>query len=395
MNRHNRLYTTRLLLTATLSLFVAIAGAQTEALTARLDSLMGDRLFETSQIGLMVYDLDADSVFYSRNARQLMRPASCMKLVTAITALDRLGGSYSYETRIYYTGTISQGVLHGNIYCVGGFDPTLTKDDVTVMAERVVAMGVDSLAGNIIADRTMKDDNDYGEGWCWDDDNPILTPLTIGRKDTFLPVFAHELRQMGIALGDTQLEHSGVTPSNAKLVCVYRHSIDDILMRMMKNSDNFYAESMFYQTAAASGKRPCKADDARRITRQLIMKTGLNDSQYRIADGSGLSLYNYVSAELLVRLLRYAYKRPEIYAHLLQSLPVAGIDGTIKKRMTKGNSLGNVCAKTGTLTGISSLAGYLATADGKHMCFAIINQGIMRSADGRNFQDRVCSALCE
>ena len=63
--------------------------------------------------------------------------------------------------------------------------------------------------------------------------------------------------------------------------------------------------------------------------------------------------------------------------------------------MKKTAAMGNVRAKTGTLTGISSLAGYCTTADGRPLCFAIINQGIMRNADGKAFQNRVCQVLCE
>ncbi len=63
--------------------------------------------------------------------------------------------------------------------------------------------------------------------------------------------------------------------------------------------------------------------------------------------------------------------------------------------MIDGNACSNVMAKTGTLTGISSLAGYLTTASGRQLCFAIINQGVMRIKDGKDFQDRVCMALCE
>ena len=72
---------------------LAAATAQ-DSLRFRIDSLLEDPMFETSQVGLMVYDLTADSAIYMRNQRQLMRPASCMKLVTAITALDTLGSKY-------------------------------------------------------------------------------------------------------------------------------------------------------------------------------------------------------------------------------------------------------------------------------------------------------------
>ena len=66
----------------------------------RIDSLMTDTLFETSQIGLMIWDLTDDTQLYSLNARQLMRPASTMKLLTAITALDKLGPGYRYTTSL-------------------------------------------------------------------------------------------------------------------------------------------------------------------------------------------------------------------------------------------------------------------------------------------------------
>jgi D-alanyl-D-alanine carboxypeptidase/D-alanyl-D-alanine-endopeptidase (penicillin-binding protein 4) len=369
--------------------------AQEDSLRIKLDSLLRNPLFETTQVGLMVFDLDADTILYQHQARQLMRPASTMKLVTAITALDRLGGAYEYKTHIYYTGSIVDSVLTGNLYCVGGFDPSLTQDDVAVIAESIRQAGVKGLIGNIIADKQMKEVLDYGEGWCWDDDNPMLIPLTIGRKDIFLTTLRRELERQGVNVANARLAGNGVMPNGARHLSTYRHSIDDILTRMLKDSDNFYAESMFYQTAASTGHRPATADDARTLTKQFIKRLGLGDNPYRIADGSGLSLYNYVSAELLVRLLRYAHSKEEIIGHLLPALPVAGVDGTLKKRMTDSNACGNVVAKTGTLSGISSLAGYLTSGDGRQLCFAIINQGVMRNKDGRDFQDRVCTALCE
>ena len=369
--------------------------AQSDSLCIKLDSLMRDPLFETTQVGLMVFDLDADTVLYQYQARQLMRPASTMKLVTAITALDRLGGAYEYQTRFYYTGSIADSVLTGNLYCVGGFDPSLTQDDVAVIAESIRQAGITKIRGTIIADKQMKEVLDYGEGWCWDDDNPMLIPLSIGRKDIFLTTLRKELDRQGVDVAEAKLGGNGVMPNGARHLSTYRHSIDVILTRMLKDSDNFYAESLFYQTAASNGHRPAKASDARTLTKQLIKRLGLGNNPYKIADGSGLSLYNYVSAELLVRLLRYAHGKEEIIGHLLPALPIAGVDGTLKNRMTDSNACGNVVAKTGTVTGISSLAGYLTSGDGRQLCFAIINQGVMRSKDGRDFQDRVCQALCE
>lgn len=365
-----------------------------DSLRIRLDSLLQDPMFETSQVAVMVYDLTADSVCYRYNERQLLRPASTMKLVTAITALDQLGPQYDFQTSVYYTGQIKGHTLVGNIYCVGGFDPTLTIGDVTDMALSVQQLGIDSIAGKLVADRTMKEQVDYGEGWCWDDENPLLTALSIGRKDIFLTTFAEEVARQGINLENVKLVE-GRMPANARHLTTIRHNISLVLDRMMKKSDNFYAEAVFYQTAASVRRPLAKASDATGVTRKLLKRLGLDAGSYRLADGSGLSLYNYISAELLCTLLKHAWRTPKIHEALWVSLPIAGVDGTLEKRMTKGPADGNVRAKTGTLTGISSLAGYCRAANGHQLCFSIINQGVMRNQAGKNFQDRVCQVLCQ
>lgn len=359
----------------------------------RLDSLLQSSIFETSMVGMIVYDLTADSILYKVNERQALRPASTMKAITAITALDRLGGSHQFRTQLYYTGEVQDSTLYGDLYCVGGFDPAFNSDDMRAFVESVQQMGIDTIRGRIVADRTMKDGDLLGEGWCWDDDNPKISPLSLGRDINFLERFVTALSDEGIVL-DIRLSE-GRLPSEARILCSRFHSMDQILQRMMKISDNFYAEAMFYQIARSTGRRPAKAKDAAGVIKQLIQKVGNGKNPYRIADGSGLSLYNYVTPELEMRLLRYAYLNKNIYEHLLPSLPIAGWDGTLKTRMKGTFAEGNVKAKTGTVTGVSALAGYCTAANGHQLCFSMINQGIMKSDTGRNFQDRVCNALCE
>ena len=364
-----------------------------KSVVAGIDNLLKSDMFETSQVGMMVYDLDADSAIYCHNERQLMRPASTMKLLTAITAIDKLGGSYQFKTDLCYTGEVTDGTLSGNIYCVGGFDPRFNIDDMRAFVESIRKMGVDTIRGNIYADKSMKDEAQYGEGWCWDDDNPILSPLLVGRKDVFIDRFMQELREAGIVVDAFTGQRR--RPDDAFCICRRFHTIDQVLMRMLKESDNLYAESMFYQIGAASGNQPATAHSARSVMNRLIEKVGLDPKRYNIADGSGLSLYNYVTAELEVRLLRYAFKNNNIYLHLHPSLPQAGTDGTLRKRMTSPFTQGNVYAKTGTLSGISSLAGYCTAANGHRLAFAIINQGLLHGRNGRSFQDRVCTILCQ
>ena len=269
----------------------------------------------------------------------------------------------------------------------------LTQEDIITLASGIRQLGIDSIRGLIVADRSMKESLDYGEGWCWDDENPLLTPLSIGRNDNFTSTLAEEIARLGINLEKVELMQ-GRKPTQAKMIDVCCHSIRQVLQRMMKDSDNHYAESMFYQTAASTGRRPARAIDARTVTKKLINRLGLNADNYRIADGSGLSLYNYVSAELLTKLLRHAWRTPSIYKALSEALPVASVDGTLKSRMQNTLAKGNVRAKTGTLTGISSLAGYCTAPNGHELAFAIINQGILDKTTGKAFQDRVCQVLC-
>lgn len=358
-----------------------------------LDHLLNHEMFNTSQVGIMVYDLDADSTIYARGERQLLRPASTMKVITAITAIDKLGGSYRFKTELCYKGEVANNTLNGNVYCVGGFDPRFNIDDMRAFVEGIRKMGVDTIRGNIYADKTMKDADTLGNGWCWDDDNPILSPLLISRRNVFAERFVHELQEAGIVVEGIIGEAR--RPEDAYCITSRFHSIDQILMKMLKESDNLYAESMFYQLGAAAGHQPSTAKNSAAVIDRLIRKVGLDPKRYNIADGSGLSLYNYLSVELEVRFLRYAFQNNNIYLHLHPALPIAGEDGTLRSRQHGTFTQGNVYAKTGTLTCISSLAGYCTAANGHRLAFAIINQGVMHRSNGRAFQDRVCTVLCQ
>ena len=364
-----------------------------ENIRHRLDIYVKDKLFETSQLGLMVYDLTSDSVLYEYNKRQRMRPASTMKLLTAITAINKLGGSYRFRTQLFYTGRIDSCTLKGDVYCVGGFDPRFNSDDMKSFVESFKRMGVDTIRGNLFADTSMKDNDRLGNGWCWDDDEDPLSPLLISRKDNFMDRFLAALRDQNIYV-DGSIK-SGALPNGAYAMNARFHTIDQILMKMMKESDNLYAEALFYQLAASTGTHPATYKEARSVIKQLIdAKFGIPPSQYDIADGSGLSLYNYVTPELEVAFLKYAYANNNIFLHLYPSLPVAGVDGTLRHRMRGGTARGNVHAKTGTVEGISSLAGYCTASNGHTLCFSIINQGVNRASEGRAFQDKVCQLLC-
>ena len=366
-----------------------------ENVKAHLDDILQTDIATTMQIGVMVWDLSDDKQIYGFNERTQLRPASTMKCVTAIAALHRLGSNYNYRTGIYYTGTIddSTRVLNGDIYCVAGMDPMISNSDITAIAQAIKDLDISRINGSIYADLSFKDKDELGSGWCWDDKNPRLRSLLLGKSDSFIGTLIRRLRELGIEpngiIGERTL------PADATLITMRIHSIGEVMQDMMKKSDNLYAESMFYQLAAANGGKWSSSKQASNEVNALIRQLGLSPSNYRIADGSGLSLYNYVSAELEVQLLRYAYTQPNIYNTLLPTLPIAGVDGTLKKRMRNTPAEGNVRAKTGTLFGVSSLAGYLTASNGHQICFAIIVNGGMSQGPMRNLQNKICVALSQ
>ena len=185
--------------------------------------------------------------------------------------------------------------------------------------------------------------------------------------------------------------------SLAHLLATYETPLQTVLNQMMKESDNLNAESLLCRLGAqATGHRHVSAHDGLKAIYNLIKRLGLKTYSYNLADGCGLSNYNFVSPELLVAFLRYAYSRTDIFRKLYKALPVSGMDGTLRYRMRKGSpAYRRVHAKTGSFTGINCLAGYIETTEGHLLAFAIMNQNVLSARQARAFQDRICEAIVQ
>lgn len=366
--------------------------------------------------GMCVYDLTDDSLLFAYNQHKVMRPASTQKLVTAISALDLLGSQYQYRTRAYYTGSISaDSILHGDIYVVGDFDPSYSYTDLKALAQSVRKLSLKAVKGTLYADISMKDSLLYGNGWCWDDvpcsNMPYLSPLMLERGQIaptwstystssafhpslyFLHTLGEELTDLGCDTLPCALRSldSSLSP---QLFYTKTRTIAELLPHMMKTSDNLYAESMFFHLAHINSSRWSDWKDGARQVNNALRKADVQTTYVEVADGSGVSLYNYISPMAELALLRYAYKEKRIFDTLYPSLPIAGVDGTLKNRMKNTPAHNNVHAKTGTVSGVSCLSGYLTASNGHLLAFAIMNNGLMKVATGRAFQDRVCQELC-
>lgn len=355
------------------------------SITDRIDSLLlaTDTLLQRTQLGLHIVDLNTGAVLYARNEQQRMRPASTEKVVTAIAALDRLGPSYLLATRLLTTAKVSSGTLQGDLYVQGVMDPLLSTTDVQALAAQLKSAGIRRIAGRLMADASFKDTDEYGWGWCWDDDNPTLSPLLVGGKPDLMAALRKALSKAGITV--TKGTATGTAPASARCLAALQRPLTDVLQPMMKESDNLCAEAVFYQMGKSR----------KQIAPVIHQIIGTGTSV--VADGSGLSLYNYQTPETFTRLLTYAAARPDsIFNPLLAALPIAAVDGTLKKRMADTPAAANVRAKTGSVTAVSTLVGYTTQRSTGHLiAFAIMNQGVQRMADGRALQDKICILLSE
>ncbi|MBQ3780409.1 MAG: D-alanyl-D-alanine carboxypeptidase/D-alanyl-D-alanine-endopeptidase [Bacteroidaceae bacterium] len=367
--------------------------------------------------GICVYDLTADQPLYSRHAHKVMRPASTQKILTAVAALDRLGKNYAFRTMAVQTGYMEGTTLMGNVVIRGGFDPMFSYGDLRQMARAIREAGIDSIGGQLIGDVSMTDGVRLGNGWCWDDvpssTTPYLTPLFFNHEqeinsrntkcverpeDYFLRVLLKELREAGVAIRDGALSIALFPQSAAtstRTLFTTEHTIEQMLGQMMKKSDNLYAEALFYLLGSSGKFSQTGWKDGAKQVEAFMQKIGVNMDNVVIADGSGLSLYNYVSPQDEVKVLCYAYQQPAIYTTLSPSLPVAGVDGTLERRMKSGPAFRNVRAKTGSVKGVFTLAGYVTASNGHILAFSIMNNGAMKGDVTRELQDRFCQELAK
>ena len=347
---------------------------------------------------------------------QLAREADNAYFNTGICVWDLTADSML----AYYTGSISpDSTLTGDIYVVGSFDPMYSYGDIRELARAVRDLGIRRISGSIYGDASMKNNDLYGNGWCWDDVpskyEPYLCALMLERgrsyphfssysKDAnfhpathFAYVLSRELQELSIMPADTLrpfIDYGMKNyPGNGRNFHTKTRTIDQVMQRMLKNSDNLHAEAVFFQLAHVNQGKYCSWKDGARQVENVIRKAGASTAYVEVADGSGVSLYNYVSPETEVAMLRYAFRNQQIYRYFYPALPIAGVDGTLSDRMRSGCAYRNVHAKTGTLEGVIALTGYVSASNGHQLAFSILINGVLQAKTARDYQDRFCQEL--
>ena len=373
-----------------------------EKLHTDIDAVLEEVLFTTASIGIKVVAVETGEVIYEKNSHKLHHPASTTKLFTAATALAKLGSDYQFETTLYADAVV-KGEVVGNIYLKGRADPVLQPQDVVKLGDALLQMGMKSIQGSIVVDETYLDAVWEGPGWMRDDRPLWISALSIREVEPNVSTMSRALA-CGHLLKTALIEKgvhvrgeivSGTVPSEAHSVAKHLSPpLTDILRLMNKPSDNWIAELLFKTIGAEVIGEPGTWKKGRGVIADFLEEIMGEPPAHRFVDGSGLSRYNLLNAELLTRLLVYMYHNFEVMPEFLASLPIAGVDGTLKNRMQGVSAEKVLRAKTGTLSGVSALAGYTVTADDEVFAFGIlISHYVGPARSARSIQDKIGNYL--
>ncbi|MFD4607972.1 D-alanyl-D-alanine carboxypeptidase/D-alanyl-D-alanine-endopeptidase [Streptomyces sp. NPDC058440] len=380
----------------------------TTALAAALDPLLRDSALGTRHAAA-VLDVTTGERLYGQAAGDPHVPASTTKIATAVAALSALGADHRLTTR----AALEPGT--GKLVLIGGGDPTLTarKDAGNLASLRTLAADTaTALSKRHVTEVTLSYDTSLYAGTSL---HPIgvndnLAPVTALMADEGrtgdstsgpAPRVADPAADAARAFADLLSGHgvrttvagaAGATGRAETLAAVSSPPLSSLVERMLTNSDNDIAEALARQTATATGGRPDFAGGAAAITAQL-KKLGLPLTGADFHDGSGLDRADRLTAELLTALLAKAADPADpALRPVLTGLPVAGFTGTLTSRYADG-AAGLVRAKTGTLTGVNTLAGTLVARNGHLLAFAFLAEDTMAPEAAQTALDHAATTL--
>ncbi|MFE5036829.1 D-alanyl-D-alanine carboxypeptidase/D-alanyl-D-alanine-endopeptidase [Streptomyces sp. NPDC056683] len=384
---------------------VGISGT---AVTSLLGPLLKAPALGSTRTAVVV-DVATGSRLYGSGADTALTPASTTKIATAVAALSALGPDHRITTRVVLEPGTREVVL------VGGGDPTLTahKDAAgwaslrtlaTETAKSLTARGIEQIT--LSYDTTLYSGPDLHVIGV-NENLARVSPLTAdeGRTNDSAegPVTrvgdpaADAAQKFAGFLADAGIKASSPGTSKASsraepLAAVSSPPLSSIVERMLTNSDNDIAEALARQTALAGGK-PASFDGGAAAIEAQLTKLGLPMTGASFHDGSGLNRDDRLTANLLTALLVKAadVDQPGLRA-VLTGLPVAHFTGTLTGRYTDG-AAGVVRAKTGTLTGVNTLAGTVVDKDGRLLVFAFLTANTTNPVAAQAALDETATAL--
>lgn len=348
-----------------------------ESIPAAFDQLLHSPVLANP--AMILIDGSTGAVIYEKNANSQRKPASVMKILSGASALEYLNPSSSFLT------TLSLGSEEKTLVINGSFDPWFSLDDR--VAKKMHRTSLPRIAFNAMTalknanDGSLKNIKVFYTGLYSKD---VANLKAFWARRGFKPT----MKSIG---SDTAIAQSQTTVLES-----YSPSLLEILDFTMLNSDNLLAERLARLASKAAGHS--FDDKGVAITfAELLAHFQIDSSKLVIVDASGLSKENRVTATIMGQLL-FKLRKEEKFALLYQSLPVGGVSGTLKDRFTTTapNAVGLVHAKTGTLNGTVTLAGYVESAEREYVFVTLadeIPKGNRASDKARAAIDRILGRI--
>ena len=421
--------------------FTVSAAPVNTALTPNVEKALKASKLPDSALSLVMIPLNGPGTPTVFNADVSVNPASTMKLVTTYAALEMLGPNHQWKTEFYTDGTLSGGILRGNLYLKGGGDPKLNMEKLWLLMRDLRANGVQQVTGDLVLDRSFFNQpqlpqfNDDGN----DDNKPFLVKPDaamvnlkalrfVARNDsgrvlvsveppiasirienqvkavkskqcaggvrynpvtqtdgsvtvtvagqlgdgcssqTYLSLLDHATYTAGAVRAIWQelggsiqgKDRQGAVPKDAKVLArAFSPDLAEIIRDINKYSNNTMAQQLFLSLGAKfrTGADSDDAMAAQRVVRQWLAKKGITAPHLVMENGSGLSRAERVSAREMASMLQAAWRSP-YSAEFVSSMPIAGMDGTMRKRLKTTAMRGEAHVKTGTLNTVRAIAGF-------------------------------------
>ena len=459
-------------------LFAAPAAAA--GLPSSVKAELAAQKLDADNLGLWVQAVDSDSPLIAHHGNRVFNPASVMKLVTTVAALDLLGPSYRWKTEIYADAMPVDGVIDGNLYIKGYGDPWFRSEDLWNVTLRLQELGVEEIRGDVILDDSYfaPIDDDPGDF----DNRPdrvynaipnallldnravriSISPQGTGesavstwppnprmalendlqlvnkpcRNSTNRPVidirnpteaaaeiqvrgtvsrqcaphlyyrvagdphdaFFHAFERLFESAGGTITGHwreGLVQAGSPKLLTHDSRPLSYYLWLMNKWSNNVMARHIMLTMGAEVKGPPATELKAVEVIDRWAAKRGLDWKNAVVDNGSGLSRLARLTPRQLGDLLLSAWKSPHM-PEVMATLPIAGVDGTMRKRLDDSAIRGHAHIKTGTLRDVRAGAGFLLSRSGRRYVVVMLhNEQGVQYGGGTRVQDALLTWLYE
>lgn len=419
-----------------LSLFSSYSSAFDQS---KVLALMMEKGLAFDQVGVIVED--ENGKVFAFNETKHLKPASLTKILTAGTALELLGTDYQFKSQLLTDGSINTRVLKGSIYLRADGDPTFNSQSLKHFLNALKSQNIKTIDGDIVIDDSNQYDIHSTDTKSWQNmPNPGNYPLFVNvdppvklQPDSRSWKSAKKRLRRLIALNEDYVVYQnmvqpdlwtgqdfllllrkskikvtgrvirGKVPEDASEIAVVNTPLTLVIHNMLKSSNNFYADMLIRNFAIRSGANPVTMEGGIKFLDSFLDRVGVSRDDYSLYSGSGFTHSGFITAGALCTVLNHLRAQPNVSTVFYDSLPVAGLDGTLKFRMRKTEAVGRVHAKTGYLAslvsrtkrqdGVVALAGFANTSAEKNLTFVFLYNGKLSPYLVRSIFDKMCVIL--